>query len=142
MWSKHVSVFKIHVDVCQVSVNICPVSGNICQMSICREWLKYLECVVCIQKILDMICGEIESKLSHIVSTFQLCCGQRSAKVSVLILFTRYRKVPVSKNPKLQSLESLCFIIFENSQSRKVSISNKQTVLSLKKVSVLTISIE
>ena len=49
-------------------------------------------------------------------------------KVSVSTTFAESRKVSVSKNPKLQSRESLGLERFENLQSRKVSVSKKQKI--------------
>ena len=49
-------------------------------------------------------------------------------KVSVSTIFTKFGKVSVLKNPKLQSRESLGLERFENLQSRKVSVSKKQKI--------------
>ena len=54
-------------------------------------------------------------------------------KVSVSTTFAESRKVSVSKNPKLQSRESLGLERFENLQSRKVLVSKKQKIVVSKK---------
>ena len=49
-------------------------------------------------------------------------------KVSVSTILAEAQKVSVSKNPKLQSGESLSLDRFENLQSRKVSVLKKQKI--------------
>ena len=73
------------------------------------------------------------SLLNLTLMVFHSEINESLKKVSVSTTFAESRKVTVSKNPKLQSRESLGLDRFENLQSRKVSVSKKQKIWVSKK---------
>ena len=68
----------------------------------------------------------IEKKEQSLTKSAEI--SESLEKVLVSTTFAESRKVSVSKNPKLQSWESLGLERFENLQSQKVSVSKKQKI--------------